>query len=276
MAGHIPYGYKIVDAKLIEDKEEVQIVQAIYDLYKEKGTSYQTISEIFNKKPECNNRWTKSRIKRLLEDKRYLGDGFYTQIISEEIFYKVQEIKLSRNKNILSLPDVETIKAKSICSECGQNIKRHTKTKNKTTWYCSDCQVILIMEDEEIKEKITAVINRVKEDNRLLQAREIKNNHESIEKIRIKNEIKKEFEKRQFNADAVLELMNAMLQISYDEIDGNCKNETTAYIEQKLSYVPRLEEFNSEIFNEVIDKILIDSERKMYARFINGKTIEIN
>lgn len=75
----ISYGYKIENGKVIIDDIEGDIVEKIFDYYLS-GHALQKIAELLNIKK------SHASIKRILINKRYLGDKNYPKIIDEDIF----------------------------------------------------------------------------------------------------------------------------------------------------------------------------------------------
>lgn len=94
-----PYGYEMQCGKIQICKPESNILAEIFNSYIN-GSNLREISDSLTSRKveylpdECG--WNKSRIKRIIEDKRYLGDEKYPQIIQEEIFNKANSIKQGR------------------------------------------------------------------------------------------------------------------------------------------------------------------------------------
>lgn len=95
----ILYGYQIRDGALEIVPEEQQVVLMVYTLYNA-GASYQNISDALNRQnipfsPEAPL-WNKHKVKRVLENTRYIGKDGYPVMIDESDFQAVQE-KISEN-----------------------------------------------------------------------------------------------------------------------------------------------------------------------------------
>ena len=108
--GHLPYGYKSdEDLKYVLDEPQATVVQEIYarvscgepivDIYTDLNGRGLTTS--------LGNPWGRSSFNKLLSNERYLGiyiygdvriEGGVPRIISDELFYKVQEV-LKTKKN---------------------------------------------------------------------------------------------------------------------------------------------------------------------------------
>ncbi len=88
---HIPYGYKIVDARAVLDEETSKKVKMLFNEYLKLG-SIQAANRVvgIDKKH--------SVIGSILKNKIYLGTDFYPRLIDNETFQKVQKRRGQRTK----------------------------------------------------------------------------------------------------------------------------------------------------------------------------------
>ena len=99
--GHIPYGYNIVDRKLVINEEEAKVVKKIFNSVLENIKFKDTIKELayLGYKTKTNKPFTESYLSRLLKNKRYIGELSKTykseektpKIVDEEIFKLVND-----------------------------------------------------------------------------------------------------------------------------------------------------------------------------------------
>lgn len=89
----ILYGYQIQRGELVICPREAEIVGRIVTLYME-DVSYQKISDILNREQIPFSietpLWNKHKVKRLLENPRYTGEGGYPLIVESRAFQSVQ------------------------------------------------------------------------------------------------------------------------------------------------------------------------------------------
>ena len=82
-----PYGYEMRDGEIVICQTEAEIVRTIFRDYVD-GKGLKDIAEKLTAlKVEYlpgESNWNKSRIKRMIEDKRYLGDSTYPQILDRK------------------------------------------------------------------------------------------------------------------------------------------------------------------------------------------------
>ena len=83
------YGYQILNGDLTVDPEDATVVVRVFTLYTA-GLSYQKISDTLNEEhiPYSQERpeWNKHKVKRLLENPRYIGRDDYPAIVDDEMF----------------------------------------------------------------------------------------------------------------------------------------------------------------------------------------------
>lgn len=98
----ILYGYIIRNGELTVKADEAITVTRVFNDYLE-GLSYQAIAEMLNEEkipysPEVSD-WNKHKVKRLLENPRYIGEKEYPDIIEPETFANVQQLIQSKATN---------------------------------------------------------------------------------------------------------------------------------------------------------------------------------
>lgn len=86
---HTPLGYNIVGGKAVINEEEATIVRKICDNYLS-GMSMTAAAR------GAGVDMVHTRVRHLMQDKRYLGDDFYPPILTEEIIQAVEEERLKR------------------------------------------------------------------------------------------------------------------------------------------------------------------------------------
>lgn len=95
---HIPYGYHIENGIAVVDEVDAERIKALYQ-------EYIDCKSIIAAAKKAGIDKTHSVIGRFLKNKVYLGTAYYPQIIDEDIFTKVQEIREdnARNQNRIGI-----------------------------------------------------------------------------------------------------------------------------------------------------------------------------
>mgnify|MGYP001086361357 CR=1 FL=1 len=98
---HTPYGYDIVGGKAVVNKEQADIIRSICSNYLS-GMSMTTAAK------SAGVTMTHSRVKHLLQNKRYLGDDFYPPILTEELAQAFEAERL-KGMPLTKVLDIEEI-----------------------------------------------------------------------------------------------------------------------------------------------------------------------
>lgn len=130
---NIPFGYCMINGKYAVNSIEAAAVKQIFTEY----SAGKSLNEIAAKMvvPYHSDKplWNKNTVKRVLENRRYIGECGYPQIIESQIFNDVQNIKSRKNtrtkiKNkepkIEELPPIREY-------ETTENIRRITNEINR-------------------------------------------------------------------------------------------------------------------------------------------------
>ena len=90
---HTPYGYKIVDGRAVVDKEQAAVVRTFFEGYIS-GLALTAAAE------KAGLKIYHGSAGRMLRNKHYLGDQFYSAIIDEETYAKAEEIRMQKAKSL--------------------------------------------------------------------------------------------------------------------------------------------------------------------------------
>ena len=156
----IPFGYMMQNGIITTNPAEVLAVLTIFSEYMV-GKSLENIA-INMKVPYSEDKiWNKNMVKRVLENEKYLGTDAYPQLISDEVFRKVNERKRAKATSLCIIPDeLQDIRSLTVCKKCG---KRLFRTKAEL-WDCRnhDCRPFLFkMTDEMLTGAMLNILNTV-------------------------------------------------------------------------------------------------------------------
>jgi len=89
----IPYGYKVVKGKAVIDEVEAEQVRMVFKGYLS-GLAYVVAAE------EVGLKLSHPSVKRILQNKRYLGDKYYPAIIDQETFERAEAERFKRQRQM--------------------------------------------------------------------------------------------------------------------------------------------------------------------------------
>ncbi|HBM97903.1 MAG TPA: hypothetical protein DD413_00615 [Ruminococcus sp.] len=276
-----PYGYEMQNGLIVICLKEVDTVKQIFSQYLN-GKNLKNIAERLTENQieflpgEYN--WNKSRIKRMIEDKRYIGGDNYPAIIDKDTFQRANVEKNNRIRNINPVITAEKklLTNKVICSNCGRRLFHNTdsRLKNSEKWFCKneDCKFSVHMTVAELEHEITEILNLLISQPKLVEYEETDIPAElSIEIIRMENEIERQLESIDFNKN---EIQNMILQCAakkYDAYKG--VRHITDRLKADFEKSSPLSAFNAELFDRTVSAITIDKDKKVCLKLKNNKII---
>ena len=94
----IPFGYCVINGKYALNVHESKAVQKIFSDYIG-GKSLKTIAAEMQIPYNANKTtWNKNMVSRVLENKKYIGENGYPQIVTVEEFEQAAQIRTERSE----------------------------------------------------------------------------------------------------------------------------------------------------------------------------------
>lgn len=192
-----PYGYEMQNGLIVICLKEVDTVKQIFSQYLN-GENLTNIAERLTENQieflpgEYN--WNKSRIKRMIEDKRYIGGDNYPAIIDKDTFQRANVEKNNRIRNInpVSLLDI----AKGLTAD------KIPTARGKTNWSSARVQSILTNEKykgDALLQKtyiVDCISKKSKKNNGELPMYYVENNHPAIIERAVFDRVQEEISRR--------------------------------------------------------------------------------
>lgn len=276
-----PYGYEMQNGLIVICLKEADTVKQIFSQYLNEENLNNIAERLTEDQIEFlpgEYSWNKSRIKRMIEDERYIGDDTYPAIIDKDIFQKANFEKNSRRTNISPVVTAEKklLTHKVICADCGRRLFHNTdsRLKNSEKWICKneDCKFSVYMTVAELEHEITKILNLLISQPKLVEYEETNIHTEpSLEIIRMENEIERQFESIDFDKN---EIQNMILQCAakkYDAYKG--VRHITDRLKADFEKSSPLSAFNAELFDITVSAVVIDKDKKVSLKLKNNKII---
>lgn len=276
-----PYGYEMQNGLIVICLKEADTVKQIFSQYLN-GKNLKNIAERLTENQieflPGEYGWNKSRIKRMIEDERYIGDNTYPAIIDKDISQKANFEKNSRRTNISPVVTAEKklLTHKVICADCRRRLFHNTdsRLKNSEKWFCKneDCKFSVYMAIAELEYMVTKILNLLISKPSLAEYKETDIQAESsLEIIRMENEIERQLESIDFDKN---EIQNMILQCAtkkYDEYKG--VRHITDRLKADFEQSSPLSAFNTRLFDRTVSAITIDKDKKVCLKLKNNKII---
>lgn len=276
-----PYGYEMQNGVIVICSTEESNVKWIFDEYIG-GRNLKDIAECLTKNNieylngNCN--WNKSRIKRIIEDVRYIGNDIYTAIIPKSIYEKANSIKTDRRTYTSSTVTAESkeITSKVICGECGGKLIHRTDNtqKHSEKWYCNSesCKYGIPLSIDELKIQITEILNTAIANPMCIEPSQSEKPYEpTTETIKAENEIERNLETLDFDKTQVQNMILQCAAAKYAECKAtkHITDRLTAEFEKALPQ----NEFNYDLFDRTVESVIINQNKTVLLKLKNGKII---
>lgn len=276
-----PYGYEMQNGLIVICLKEVDTVKQIFSQYLN-GENLTNIAERLTENQieflpgEYN--WNKSRIKRMIEDKRYIGGDNYPAIIDKDTFQRANVEKNNRIRNInpVITSEKKLLTNKVICSNCGRRLFHNTdsRLKNSEKWFCKneDCKFSVHMTVAELEREITEILNLLISNPEFAEYEETDIQAEpSLEIIRMENKIERQLESIDFDKNKIQNMILQCAAKKYDAYKG--VRHITDRLKADFEKSSPLSVFNKELFDRTVSAITIDKDKKVCLKLKNNKII---
>ena len=275
----IPYGYKVINGITQINETEQKTVSLIFEQYTA-GISLKAIAELLTetKTEYAPNHydWNKNRVKRIIENKNYIGNITYPQIINEDVWIIVNRLKEKKYSSFQRKQDeIKPIARTAFCLECGNKLrylpdKRYAKSQ---IWRCNACGVCICLTKDELIKGITDILIRIAKNPEIID-NEYNSDYKTADIMRLENQIGSALERKGLDK---VELTNLILECAakkYDEFNKSGRH-ITDKLKADLRNLSPLEAYNCELYKEITQKLQISKE-KICLLLKNGYVAERN
>lgn len=274
---NIPLGYILSIGSITINEAEANTVREIAEQYLS-GKSLKDIAEMLTAKHieymSGKTDWNRSRIKRIVEDKRYIGDGGYPPILTEQEYAAMQSIKAKKNtqKDVNYSEGIFKLNAPVVCANCGGRMQRRIDNRRKTItrWRCTECKTSVNISDEDMLGGITELLNEVIADPESIQIP--KSDYEESQEIkRLNAEISKELNTVGFDKEAIKQKMLTCVSEKYMSL--GTEEVTAQSLKDIFKDTPPLTAYDSDLTDQAVSGIQLKENGTISLVLINGQRI---
>lgn len=275
----IPYGYKVVDGHTQINETEQNTVSLIFERYIT-GISLKAIAELLTKtKTEYapnHYDWNKNRVKRIIENKNYIGNITYPQIINEDVWTLANSIKEKKYSTCRRKQnEIKPIARTAFCLECGHKLcylpdKRFAKSQ---IWHCNTCGVNIRLTEDELMDGITEILIRITKTPKIIDS-QYNSDYKTADIMRLENQIGSALERKELEKSELTKLILECASKKYDEFSKSGRH-ITEKLKASLKNSSPLEAFNYDLYKEITQKLQISKE-KICLLLKNGYVAERN
>ena len=270
----IPFGYQYQNGILAAHPQESQTVQAVFAAYLSGEPLSKIAAHLTAKLVEYlpgRWQWDKARVKRILDNSRYMGEGDFPKIITEKQFQMAHQKKESANTNRQPLDeDVKLFKGLTHCHHCGGIMVRRMDSRmgHPVTWKCPQCGYFFPLPDEEFKRRVFLLQKKLADKPLLAEKEEETIPVTSMEARRLTNEIFRKLDSGDFSEE---ELVNLALQCAAENYHTiNSARHITERLTATLLHAGPLSAFDRELFQRTVSEIHLTRKGEILLKLQNG------
>lgn len=277
---YLPFGYRIVKGVLTIDETEAEAIRHIYADYLS-GQSYQSIAAKMSAGAVPYKAdspvWNKHMIKRILENPRYTGEKGFPALIEPDCYHAISLIIQQKNICQPFSEELNIIRKKLYCSNCGNKYERDGRNPEYESWCCkAEGRTGRRISDEILLESICIALNTVIAQPGLLGQRERRPYEISLDVTKLNNQINRELEKTEVDSDYVKLLIFNCAAEKY----ASCSDGESEYLAEQLrerfQNHPPLTEFDPALFQETVKQVLLEPDGTAHLKLINNQIIDTN
>lgn len=276
-----PYGYEMKNGVIVVCPSEADILRQIFADYIGGAFLKAIADRLTADKVEYlpgEYGWNKNRIKRMIEDKRYMGTDTYESIIDEDTFLKANNAKDSRRTHVVGTVNADNrslIKA-TCCGRCGAKLshKANLAKRSSKYWYCQnkDCGISIKMTLTELEETVTQILNRLIDDPMLSDSTGSQYTYEpSLEVQRMNNDIERMIESLDSDRDTIQKLILECAAKKFNE--HKSARHIADRLKADLERSGPLSSYSPELFDRTVSSVTIDAHSQVQLVLKNGTII---
>ena len=270
----IPFGYHYQNGIMAVHPQESQIVQAVFMAYLS-GEPLSKIAAHLTAKlveylPGCWH-WDKARVKRILDNTKYIGNGEYPPIIKEKDFQMAHQKKDSANTNRqIADEDIKLFKSLVHCHHCGTPMVRRMDSRMEypVIWKCPACDYFLPLPDEDFKQRVLLLQKKLVDKPLLAEKEDDEIPVASMEARRLTNEIFRKLDSGNFSED---ELVNLVLQCAAENYEAiTSARHITDRLTATLLHAGPLSAFDRTLFAKTVSEVHLTRKGEILLKLQNG------
>ena len=270
---YIPYGYKFEAGQPIPHPAENQIVREIFDRYCA-GDSLKVIAEdLTHRQVEYSPgkvSWDKARIKRILENDRYIGSDEYPVLIGKEQFVKANLKKEQTNTNKLTIDDdIKLFKELTVCAQCGKKVTRRTDSRSAepVSWKCPECGWSVRMSDDGFKAQVISIVNALIDTPDTASPDEPVPEVRTLESKRLLNEFHRALDSGKASESELIKMVFQIGAANYQAIDS--REAITARLIADYAKATPSPDFQRELFQRTMRAIQLSPDGSLALELQN-------
>ena len=276
-----PYGYEMKNGIIVVCSSEADILRQIFADYIGGAFLKAIADRLTAEKVEYlpgEYGWNKNRIKRIIEDERYMGTDTYEPIIDKDTFLKANSAKDSRRTHVVGTVNADNrpLTKVACCGRCGAKLshKANLAKRSSEYWYCQnkECGVSFKMPLAELEEAVNQILNELIENPMLVGNTDSQYTYEpTLEVQRMSNDIERMIETLDSDRDAIQKLILECAAKKFNE--HKSVRHIADRLKADLERSGPLSSYSPELFDRTVSSVTIDEHSQVQLVLKNGTII---
>ncbi len=272
----IPFGYQIENGQILIHPEEQKAVMYIFSEYL-KGRPMSEIALEIQIPYKEDMPWHESIVWRILTNPAYCGKRAYPPFITEEIFSKAEEIRLSKGYTThRTPPEIADVRYMTYCKECGRILFRIAYRPAYNKWDChtKGCSKFdFRLRDSELFTTIRDILNIVITNPDLINSDIPEKSYSpNQDVIRQQNEIRRMME-NPIDYERIKSEIYQLAEMKYSCCTYSDIPQKTEELKSILSQTEKLNTLDVGLLKSCVRRILVSHSCTIEIEFINGVII---
>ncbi len=274
-----PFGYKFENGEVHIVEEEAEIVRRIFEDRINGVTSPKIGAALYVEEiPYFSDSLVKAegKVMTILRNERYFGADGLPPVITEETYQQARS-KMRKKRDDKAAEEHRLIKKMSFCEICGTHMGHNYSGSGVPRWCCATkgcVNRVPVITEDMYKNAISTVLNSVVKNPKVLNVKATLTEYEPNESIKAhENKITEMLERKPVDAEKVTAEIFALATEQYD----CCTFDMIPYIKAELKVTAKRSEpsdtVNTELLQQIADRIVVDADKKISVIFKNGRKI---
>lgn len=168
---NIPFGYRMSGGEIIPHEQEAPAVRHIFSQYLLGATLQEIATGMTIPYSAVKLVWNKNQVKRVLDNRRYIGENSYPALVDRIDFDAVGRFKASKflSRPLPSTDTIRRIRPLLYCGECGGRFRRQSRPYGER-WVCLDwCGNTACLKAEELENRVIRAMEMLCDDPGLIR-----------------------------------------------------------------------------------------------------------
>lgn len=274
----IPFGYMIRDGVLQPHSQEADAVRYIFGQYLG-GASLLSIAEDMTQQGiryhQHTAEWNKNMVKRILENRKYIGADGCPRLVSDEDFAAAQHQRADRNTYAPLPAGIQPICGKMVCARCGGRMVRGTRSHGRVRWRCQDldCGQVLTISDEALADLVDRRLRELAQAPHLFTAPEPKQAELNMDTIRFQNELTQALNRGTESPEYIKTLAFAVTAQRYGQLPDPTPAHELEQLRARLEQGPADTGILAALLTTAVRFIRLTPDKNVELELINGTII---